>query len=180
MKIRPPFVVLLAVSAAALTACSGSGQELGYGEEATGDGVDVTVVRVEAGSAGDLTSLKDAAKYDGRTPYYLHYRVTKTKDGDVKGPSFDVANDKNRLTRLSILPSFPTPTVGDDGELSYSPAPKFEKCTDDQSSSDFNKAPQGETYEACSIYLSAEGDTSAPSEVTWVEGAKNETVAVWK
>ncbi|MFD3656539.1 hypothetical protein [Streptomyces sp. NPDC058620] len=180
MKNRPQFAVLLAVSASLLTACSGSGQELGYGEKATGDDIDVTVLRVDAGSTEDLAALEDAARFAGRTPYYLHYRVTKTKDGSVKGPDFDVAGDEGQLTPLNIMPGFPSPTIGEDGELSQSEAPKFDKCTDDHSYADFNKAATGETYEACSIYLADQGDSAAPSDVTWVKGSKSEVVAVWK
>lgn len=181
MKIRPQFAILLAVAATVITACSGFGQELGYGEKATGDEIDVTVLRVEAGGAEDLSTLEDAARYAGRTPYYLHYRVTKTKDGSVKGPDFDVAaGDEGRLTLLNIMPGFPSPTIDENGELSQSEAPKFDKCTDDHSYAEFNKAATGESYEACSIYLTDRGDTAAPSDVTWVEGSQREQVAVWK
>ncbi|MFE2296229.1 hypothetical protein [Streptomyces sp. NPDC059452] len=180
MKFRPQLAVPLAVSAALLTACSGPGQELGYGEKATGDDIDVTVLRVEAGSTEDLAVLEDASEYAGRTPHYLHYRVTKTKDGSVKGPDFDLTGDGKNLTLLSIMPGFGTPVVSEDGDVSYSEAPKFDKCTDDNSYVEFNKAPAGESYESCSIYLTAEGDSAAPSEVTWVEGRQREPLAVWK
>ncbi|ARF71746.1 hypothetical protein B7C62_05370 [Kitasatospora albolonga] len=181
MKFRPQLAVPLAVSAALLTACSGSGQELGYGEKATGDDIDVTVLRVEAGSTKDLAVLKDASEYAGRTPYYLHYRVTKTKDGSVKGPDFAVTGDGRNLTRLSIMPGFGTPVVGKDGGLSYSKAPKFDKCTADDSSSDFNEKAAGESYTSCSIYLTAEGDSAAPTEVAWLgDDRKEDPVAVWK
>ncbi|MGA5873814.1 hypothetical protein [Streptomyces cinereoruber] len=182
MKIRPQYAVPLAVSAVLLTACSESAQELGYGEKATGKDIDVTVLRVEAGSSGDLAALEDASRYAGRTPYYLHYRVTKNKDGAVKGPSFDVGDGKKRLTLLNILPAFPTPTVGQDGDFTYADAPKFDKCTDDDSFEKFEKAAKGASYEACSIYLTDEGDGAAPSEVKWVEGDRREEkdIAVWK
>ncbi|MFF5454508.1 hypothetical protein ACFY40_25215 [Streptomyces sp. NPDC012950] len=180
MKIRTPYAVPLVVSAVLLTGCSGSAQELGYGEKATGEDIDVTVLRVEAGSSGDLAVLEDASRYAGRTPYYLHYRVTKNKEGSVKGPDFDVEGGKGRLTLLNIMPGFPSPTVGPDGRLSYSEAPKFDKCADTRTSAEFAKAAKGESYEACSIYLTDEGDGAAPSGVKWVEGDRREEVAVWK
>ncbi|MGW6860078.1 hypothetical protein [Streptomyces xanthophaeus] len=90
-----------------------------YGAKAKKDNLEVSVERVVAGTSDDLSVLKDAAQYQGRTPYYVHYRVTKTDADDVSGPSFDVTADGDLLTRLNIMSAFPQPIVGADGKLSY-------------------------------------------------------------
>ncbi|MFG2332877.1 hypothetical protein ACGFMM_25080 [Streptomyces sp. NPDC048604] len=176
--------VLAAAFALVLTGCSDA-QELSYGSSAKKDNLEVTVLRVTSGTSGDLSVLKDAAQYQGRTPYYLHYRVTKTGDGDVSGPSFDVTAGGDLLTRLSIMNAFPEPVVGADGKLSYKDAPKFDKCLDEHDYGKFKKAPAGESYEACAVYLSAAGSTTAPEKVEWVKGgllrrSDDEAFALWK
>ncbi|MHC0429904.1 hypothetical protein ACX6XY_06925 [Streptomyces sp. O3] len=182
MKLRPKLAAppALAIAAAvALTACS-SGQELSYGEQASANDLDVTVLRVEQGSTADLAMLKDADKYADRTPYYVHYRVAKTTRGEVKSPDLDAVGDGGRLTQLNIMPSFPSPSVGADGKLTYSKAPKFDKCTDEHSYEEFNKAPKGESYEACTIYLTDAGDSAGPTQVEWADSGKSDPIATWK
>ncbi|MGW4646893.1 hypothetical protein [Kitasatospora sp. NPDC004289] len=173
-----------ATAALLLTSCSDT-QELSYGSGAKKDNIEVSVERVVAGTTADLSVLKDASKYQGRTPYYLHYKVTKTAAGDVTGPSFDVTADGDLLTRLSIMAAFPEPVVGADGKLSYKEAPKFDKCLDSHDSAKFKAAGAGESYEGCMVYLSATGSTAAPSKVEWVKGGllrrkDDEAFAVWK
>ncbi|MFD5648990.1 hypothetical protein [Streptomyces sp. NPDC127039] len=177
--------VAVAVAALALTGCSGDTQELSFGDKAEKDNLEVSVVRVDAGTSGDLSVLEDAAKYQGRTPYYVHYRVTKTEAGDVDGPSFDVTADGDLLTRLNIMSAFPKPVVGEDGQLSYEEAPKFDKCLDEHDSGKFEKAAAGESYEACAVYLSESGSGAEPEKVEWVKGgllrsSDDEAYAVWK
>ncbi|MGA4979861.1 hypothetical protein [Streptomyces cinereoruber] len=174
----------LAATAFALTGCSGV-QELPYGAKAKKDNLEVSVLRVVAGTSGDLSVLKEAAKYQGRTPYYVHYRVTKTDAGDVNGPSFDVTADGALLTQLNIMSAFPEPIVGTDGKLSYKDAPKFDKCLDEHNFSEFKQAAAGESYEACTVYLSALGSNAAPEKVEWVKGdllrrSDDQSFAVWK
>lgn len=165
--------------AAVVTGCS-SGQELSYGEKAGAENLDVTVLRVEQGSAADLASLEGAERYAGRTPYYVHYRVAKTTDGSAEWPDLDVAGDDGRLTYLSILPGFPSSTVDADGNVTMEAGPKFDACTvDDTDKKDFDSAPKGESYESCGIYLTDEGGTS-PTRVEWVESGKQDPIAVWK
>ncbi|WP_455352093.1 hypothetical protein [Streptomyces sp. SYSU K217416] len=186
MKTRTAFAVLTAaVAALALTGCSDDTQELSFGAKAKKDNLEVSVLRVDAGTSGDLSVLQDAAQYQGRTPYYVHYRVTKTEAGDVNGPSFDVTADGDLLTRLDIMSAFPEPVVGEDGQLSYKDAPKFDKCLDEHDSSTFEKAAAGESYEACSVYLSESGSSAEPEKVEWVKGgllrsSDDEAFAVWK
>ncbi|WP_415952695.1 hypothetical protein [Streptomyces sp. KLOTTS4A1] len=171
------------VLAFVLVGCSGT-EELSYGDTAEKDNLEVTVVRVDAGTPGDLSVLEDADKYRDRTPYYVRFRVTKSESGDVEGPSFDVMADGDRLTRLNIMSALPKPVVGEDGQLRYEEAPKFDKCLDEHDSAAFEKAPAGESYEACSIYL-AEPGSGAPDKVEWVKGgllrsSEDQAFAVWK
>lgn len=186
MNTRTAFAVLTTAAAAlALTGCSDDIQELSFGDKAKKDNLEVSVVRVDAGTSGDLSMLEDAAQYQGRTPYYVHYRVTKTEAGDVNGPSFDVTADGDLLTRLNIRSAFPNPVVGEDGQLSYEEAPKFDKCLDEHDSSKFEKAAAGETYEACAVYLSESGSSMEPEKIEWVKGgllrsSDDEAFAVWK
>ncbi|MFC7219484.1 hypothetical protein ACFQLX_15080 [Streptomyces polyrhachis] len=186
MTTRTALAALTAAAAAlALTGCSGDTQELSYGDPAKKDNLEVSVLRVDAGTSADLSGLKDADQYQGRTPYYVHYRVTKTEAGSVRGPSFDLTADSGLLTRLNIMSAFPEPVVGEDGQLTYKDAPTFDKCLDKHDSSTFDKAPAGESYEACSIYLSDAGSSAAPEKVEWVKGgllrsSDDEAFAVWK
>lgn len=187
MNVRTVSAVLGAAGVTlALAGCSGSGtEELSYGDKATKDNLEVSVLRVDTGSENDLSVLKDAAEYQGRTPYYVHYRVTKTESGDVDGPSFDVTADGDLLTRLNIMSAFPEPVVGEDGQLSYEEAPKFDKCLDEHDSAKFEKAPAGESYEGCSVYLSDKGAGAAPEKVEWVKGglirsSDDKPFALWK
>ncbi|MFJ8044041.1 hypothetical protein ACIRBX_26415 [Kitasatospora sp. NPDC096147] len=185
MNTRTVVAVLTATAAALVLAGCSDTQELSYGSSAKKDNIEVSVERVVAGTTADLSVLKDAAKYQGRTPYYLHFRVTKTADGDVTGPSFDVTADGDLLTRLSIMPSFPEPVVGADGKLSYKESQKFDKCLDGHDSAKFKSAAAGESYQACVVYLSATGSTKAPEKVEWVKGgllrrSDDEAFAVWK
>ncbi|MGW6862203.1 hypothetical protein [Streptomyces xanthophaeus] len=185
MNTRTSFAVLTATaSVLVLTGCSDT-KELSYGAKAKKDNLEVSVERVVAGTSDDLSVLKDAAQYQGRTPYYVHYRVTKTDAGDVNGPSFDVTADGDLLTRLNIMSSFPQPIVGADGKLSYKDAPKFDKCLDEHDSRKFEQAPAGESYEACSVYLAASSSSTAPEKVEWVKGgllrrSDDKAFAVWK
>ncbi|MFD6229381.1 hypothetical protein ACFWFZ_21285 [Streptomyces sp. NPDC060232] len=177
-------LAVLAAATFALTGCSGA-QELSYGAKAKKDNLEVSVLRVVAGTSGDLSVLKEAAKYQGRTPYYVHYRVTKTDAGDVNGPSFEVTADGALLTQLNIMSAFPEPIVGTDGKLSYKDAPKFDKCLDEHNFSEFKQAAADESYEACTVYLSASGSNAAPEKVEWVKGgllrrSDDQAFAVWK
>ncbi|MFF4172576.1 hypothetical protein [Streptomyces sp. NPDC001744] len=180
MKIRPKHAALIALSAAVLTACS-SGQELPYGGKATGENLEVTVLKVEQGGADDLSVLQNPGEYAGRTPYYVHYRVTKTADGAAEWPDLDVRSDKRRLTSLSIRPGFPTPTVGADGKVTMKVPPEFKPCgADDTDTKDFDSAPKGKTYTSCTIYLTDE-DGKGPTHVEWVpDSRKGDPIAVWK
>jgi hypothetical protein len=179
LKPRPKLAALVTVAALSLAACS-SGQELSYGEAAEGEGLEVTVLRVERGNAADLAMLQDADEYTDRTPFYVHYRVTKTTDDTVEGIDLDTRGDEGRLTLLNIMPSFPSPTVDENGDISYGRVAKFDKCTDDHDSGKFGKAPKGETYEACDIYLTDAGDDGAPTRVEWVELGEADPIAVWE
>ncbi|MFI8369978.1 hypothetical protein [Streptomyces sp. NPDC085466] len=185
MNTRTVSAVLAATATAiALTGCSDT-QELSYGAAAKKDNLEVSVLRVVAGDSGDLSVLKDAAQYQGRTPYYVHYRVTKTDTGEVSGPSFDVTADGALLTRLNIMSPFPEPIVGPDGKLVYKEPPKFDKCLDEHDFGAFKQAAAGESYEACAVYLGASGSTAAPEKVEWVKGgllrrSDDQAFAVWK
>ncbi|MFB7937975.1 hypothetical protein [Streptomyces sp. NPDC056049] len=185
MNTRTVCAVLAATATAiALTGCSGT-RELSYGATAKKDNLEVSVLRVVAGDSGDLSVLKDAAEYQGRTPYYVHYRVTKTDAGEVNGPSFDVTADGALLTRLNIMSPFPEPIVGPDGKLGYKEPPKFDKCLDEHRSADFERAAAGESYEACAVYLAVSGSTATPEKVEWVKGgllrrSDDQAYAVWK
>ncbi|MCX4444877.1 hypothetical protein ACIOEZ_07050 [Streptomyces sp. NPDC087866] len=186
MNARIAIAALTAAAAAlALSGCSNDTQELSYGDTAKKDNLEVSVVRVDTGAPGDLSVLKDASKYQGRTPHYVHYRVTKTEGGSVNGPSFDLTADGELLTRLDIMSAFPEPVVGEDGQLTYEDAPKFDKCLDEHVASKFEKAGAGESYEACSVYLSDAGSSAEPEKVEWVKGgllrsSDDEAFAVWK
>ncbi|MER6677334.1 hypothetical protein [Streptomyces sp. NPDC000983] len=183
MKTRTTPAALIA-AALALAGCSGT-EELSYGEPAKKDNLEVAVLRVEAGTPADLSALEDAAQYADRTPYYVHYRVTKTEAGEVTGPSFDVMSDGGLLTRLNIMSGFPEPTVDADGQLTYQEPPTFDKCLDEHDSAEFKAAPAGESYEGCSVYLSQPGSTEQPEKVEWVKSgmvrsSDDEAFAVWK
>ncbi|WP_030205784.1 hypothetical protein [Streptomyces bikiniensis] len=180
MKIRPKHAALIALSTVLLTACS-SGQELSYGGKATGEDLEVTVLRVEQGGADDLSVLRNPERYAGRTPYYVHYRVTKTTDGAAEWPDLDVSGDEGRLTHLSIRPGFPTPTVDANGDVTMVPAPEFTACVpDDTDGKDFDAAPKGRSYPSCGVYLTDEGGTG-PTRVEWLPGSgKGDPIAVWK
>ncbi|MFI5530003.1 hypothetical protein ACIA8O_15815 [Kitasatospora sp. NPDC051853] len=185
MNNRTTVAVLGTATAALLLSGCSDTKELAYGSTAKKDNIEVVVEKVVAGSTADLSVLKDASKYEGRTPYYLHYRVTKTDGGDVTGPSFDVTADGDLLTRLSIMAAFPEPVVGADGKLSYKETPKFDKCLDPHDSTKFKAAAAGESYQACAVYLSATGSTAAPSKVEWVKGGllrrkDDKAFATWK
>ncbi|MGA5195848.1 hypothetical protein [Streptomyces exfoliatus] len=180
MKIRPKHAALIALAAVVLTACS-SEQELSYGGKATGGDLEVTVLKVEQGSADDLSILQNPERYAGRTPYYVHYRVTKTADGAAKWPDLDVVGDDGRLTYLSIGPGFPTPTVDADGDVTMETAPEFTACTaDDTDQEVFDSAPKGQSYASCGVYLTDEGE-KGPTQVEWLpESRKGHPIAVWK
>ncbi|MFD7322545.1 hypothetical protein ACFV9D_15870 [Streptomyces sp. NPDC059875] len=140
-------------------------------EVAKGYSADVTVLAVEAGSAQDLSELKDASKYAGRTPYYLRYRYTKTQEGaaDWSG-EFAVSGEDGHLTRLSVLPSLDATGDADDPF----DVRTFDKC---RSVTGFDELPKGGSAEGCQIYLSDTGG-GAPEKVEWVDG--DETLATWK
>jgi hypothetical protein len=181
MKIRPRHGALIALSAVVLTACSSSVQELPYGGKATGEDLEVTVLKVEEGSAGDLSVLRNPERYDGQTPYYVRYRVTKAADGAAEWPDLDVLGDDGRLTHLSIMPGLPSPTVDADGNVTMEPAPEFTACNaDDTDTKDFAGAPKGKSYETCRIYLTDKGG-AGPDRVEWLpRSGKDDPIAVWK
>ncbi|MER7723686.1 hypothetical protein [Streptomyces sp. NPDC096323] len=185
MNTRTAIAVLTAAAALVLTGCSEDTPALSYGDTAKKDNLEVSVERVDTGTSGDLSLLQDASRYQGRTPYYVHYRVAKTGTGSVDGPSFDLTADGDLLTRLDIMSAFPEPVVGDDGQLTYKDGPKFDKCLDEHDSKKFEEAAAGESYEACSVYLSEAGSGAAPEKVEWVKGgllrrSDDKAFAVWK
>ncbi|MFD9034445.1 hypothetical protein ACFVZW_25400 [Streptomyces sp. NPDC059567] len=180
MKIRSKHTALIALAAIVLTSCA-SEQELPYGGKATSEDLEVTVLRVEQGSADDLSELQNPDRYASRTPYYVHYRVTKAADGAAKWPDLDVVGDEGRLTYLSIGPGFPSSTIDADGNVTMEAAPEFKACTvDDTDKKDFDSAPKGESYESCGVYLTDEGGTG-PTQVEWLpDSGKGHPIAVWK
>ncbi|OPC79688.1 hypothetical protein B4N89_00860 [Embleya scabrispora] len=171
----------------ALAGCSDSDEakKVRIGETATVDAdkggkIDVTVVAVEAGSDADLATLANPAKYVGKTPYYLRYRLTKTGDKGDSSTKFVVSAGDHRLTSLHVAPSFEHSVNPDDAKNPVSVDVRtFEKCTDkgQMSIDDFAKAPKGTTYQGCTIYLSNAGE-GAPSRVEWVPD--KDAVVVWK
>ncbi|MFF4225848.1 hypothetical protein ACX9I7_06720 [Streptomyces sp. L500] len=188
---RPRQALCVAALATAVLAgsagCSGSssdeGKELRFGETASLPGykdakVDVTVERLEQGGSADLSVLKDASKYAGRTPYYLRYKLTKptgAEAGKSGGAStyFSVADaNKKRLTKLTILGALDT-TGDPKNPLKYR---GFEKC-ESLSTSDFEKAAPGQSVTGCAVYV-ADAGAGAPTGVTWEQGTK--TLATWK
>lgn len=167
---------LAVCGALALTGCS-SVEEVAFGRTANveaekGYSVDVTVLGLEAGTSADLDQLKDASKYEGRTPYYLRYRFTKTDDGAAADWSadFEVRDGEGSLTQLSVLPSIDaTGDLDDPFDVNT-----FDKC---QGSTGFDKLPKGASVEGCEIYLTDSGG-GAPESVNWVLG--DETLVTWK
>ncbi|MEU1782966.1 hypothetical protein ABZ545_26305 [Streptomyces abikoensis] len=184
---RRQALCVAALATAVLAGCSGcsgsssdEGKELRFGETASLPGykdtkLDVTVERLEQGSSSDLSVLKDASKYAGRTPYYLRYKLTKTEAGTSGGAStyFSVADgNKKRLTKLTILGALDT-TGDPKNPLKYR---GFEKC-ESSSPSDFDKAAPGQSVTGCAVYV-ADAGAGAPTGVTWEQGTK--TLATWK
>ncbi|MFH8789123.1 hypothetical protein [Streptomyces roseoverticillatus] len=161
----------------ALTGCSGSGKSLKFGETATVTGdragtVGVTVIRIDQGSDADLSALKDASKYTGKTPYYLHFKLTKTAEGndDDETSRFDVSDGKRQLTELLVLPSLDA--IGDPSVVTR----RFERC-EGASHTAYKEAAEGQSVNGCAIYL-ADKETGAPSTVKWTRRA--DTLATWK
>ncbi|MFE7114311.1 hypothetical protein ACFU99_02655 [Streptomyces sp. NPDC057654] len=167
------------MGALALTGCSDSGPALAFGTEATVDGdrtgsVGVTVLRVEKGSHADLSGLKDASQYHGKTPYYLHYKLTKTAEGndDDEASHFKVAKDGKKLTELLVLTSM-EPTGDPDSPLVTR---SFDRCTD-ASHTKWKKAAEGQSVEGCAVFLAPDG-AGESSTVTWTR--RSETLATWQ
>ncbi|MDT0450763.1 hypothetical protein [Streptomyces hesseae] len=175
---------ITAIATVVLAGCSGSssdeGKEVRFGETASVTGykdakVDVTVERLEQGGSTDLSVLKDASKYAGRTPYYLRYKLTKTEAGQSGGAStyFSVTDgNKKRLTKLTILGALDT-TDDPNNPLKYR---GFEKC-ESLNTSAYEKAAPGQSVTGCAVYV-ADAGAEAPTSVTWEQGSK--TLATWK
>ncbi|MCC3776803.1 hypothetical protein [Streptomyces sp. UNOB3_S3] len=172
-----------AIATVVLAGCSGSssdeGKELRFGETASLTGykdakLDVTVDRLEQGGSADLSVLKDASKYAGKTPYYLRYKLTKTEAGKSGGAStyFSVTDaNKKRLSKLTIIGALDT-TGDPKNPLKYR---GFDKC-ESLSTSDFEKAAPGQSVTGCAVYV-ADAGAGVPT-VTWEQGTK--TLATWK
>lgn len=136
--------------------------------------IGVTVVRVEKGSHGDLSGLEDPSKYADKTPYYVHYKLTKTAEGngDDVADQFEVYEGGNRLTELIVFTSIES--TGDPAKPLETR--RFEKC---QSASHtvYKEAAVGKSVEGCAVYLAAKG-TGDPSTVKWTR--RSETLATWE
>ncbi|UQI45925.1 hypothetical protein M1P56_16960 [Streptomyces sp. HU2014] len=149
-----------------------------FGEKAIVEGeksgtVGVTVERVEKGSTADLAGLENPQKYEGKTPFYVRFTLTKTAEGNGNDASsqFEVSQDGKRLTRLMVFPSFDT--TGDPSNPLVVRA--FERC-EGANDAKYKEAAEGQSVEGCAIYL-AEG-SGAPSTVSW--RPHNKTLATWK
>ncbi len=168
-----------AVGILALAGCSSSGQSLKFGGTATVAGdrsgtVGVTVVRVEKGSNADLSGLKDASKYSGKTPYYLHYKLTKTAEGNDNDESshFEVSKGGKRLTELLVLTSF-DPTGDPSNPLVTR---RFDRCQS-ASHTAYKEASEGQSVEGCAVFLATK-ETMDPSTVKWTR--RSEALATWE
>ncbi|MER6997682.1 hypothetical protein [Streptomyces sp. NPDC000410] len=165
----------------AVSGCSGSdsGAELKYGESANvttekAGSYDVAVLRVEQGKNSDLDVFKDTSRYAGKTPYYVHYRITKTEDRQkVPAPYFGAYAGDKQLTALNVMPSF---------DFSDPLAPvvqEFDKCTGFDSA-DFKKAAKGQSFKGCDIYL-AESGTGAPTDIRLLpDKIGDDPLVIWK
>ncbi|WP_144592417.1 hypothetical protein [Amycolatopsis rhizosphaerae] len=161
----------------AVTGCGTSGRQLKFGEQATvtavrGGTIGVTVVGIEAGGNSDLSELSNPSKYAGETPYYLHYRLTKT-DLVESTTDFVVTDGKNELTHLTVMGSLDA-TADPDHPLSYH---QFSKCVQ-ADSAEFRKLAKGGSVEGCSIYLPEHG-AGAPTAVEWGARDGKEPEATW-
>ncbi|GHF58677.1 hypothetical protein GCM10010218_44990 [Streptomyces mashuensis] len=177
MKRRAACAVVVGVLA--LTGCGESGPSLAFGEKATVTGdrsgsVGVTVVRVEKGTHADLSRLEDAAKYAGKTPYYVRFKLTKTAAGndDDETSHFEVYADGKPLSELIILPSL-QPT-GDPSEPLTSG--RFDKC-EGADHTRYKEAAEGQSVDGCTVFV-APDSAAAPSTVKWTRRSK--TLATWK
>ncbi|MEU8550920.1 hypothetical protein AB0C81_28720 [Streptomyces roseoverticillatus] len=148
-----------------------------FGEMATVKGeragtVGVTVIQVEKGSNADLSGLKDASKYADKTPYYVHFKLTKTAEGndDDTSSQFEVYDGQKQLTQLLVLPSLDA--IGDPSLVTR----RFERCKD-ASDTAYKAAAEGQSVDGCAVFL-ADKETGTPSTVKWTR--RSDTLATWK
>ncbi|WP_190019957.1 hypothetical protein [Streptomyces hiroshimensis] len=134
----------------------------------------MTVVRVEEGSSADLSGLKDASKYKGKTPYYVHFKLTKTAEGndDDETSHFEVSKDGQPLSELIVFSSFDA--TGDPSNPLVTR--RFDRC-EGVSHTTYKEAAEGQSAEGCAIFL-ADDKTGEPSSVAWTRRSK--TLATWK
>ncbi|MEV4504651.1 hypothetical protein [Streptomyces klenkii] len=150
-----------------------------FGEMATVKGdragtVGVTVVQVEKGSNADLSGLKDASKYADKTPYYVHFKLTKTAEGndDDTTSHFEVYDGGKQLAELLVLPAMDL--TGDPS--SPLATRRFERCKD-ASDTAYKAAAEGQSVDGCAVFLADKG-TGTPSTVKWTR--RSDTLATWK
>ncbi|MEV4925027.1 hypothetical protein [Streptomyces roseoverticillatus] len=136
--------------------------------------VGVTVVQVEKGSNADLSGLKDASEYADKTPYYVHFKLTKTAEGndDDTSSHFEVYDGGKQLTELMVLTTL-DPT-GDPSKPLVTR--RFERCKD-ASDTTYKTATAGQSVDGCTVFLADKG-TGAPSTVKWTR--RSDTLATWK
>ncbi|GHF04504.1 hypothetical protein [Streptomyces morookaense] len=166
-----------AVAVITLAGCSGSSEKhAAFGEAVTVDSYDkgplsVAVERIDRGSSSDLNVLKDSAKYAGKTPYYLYYKLTRTESGKgSSGTNFVVSDGDKELTHLTIMGSF-DPTGDWRDPLRYR---GFDKC---EGADGFEKTGPGQSVEGCAVYV-ADAGTGAPKTVKWV--TRRDAQATWE
>ncbi|MFD7233726.1 hypothetical protein ACFWAT_00260 [Streptomyces syringium] len=135
-----------------------------FGDRATVEGdrsgsVGVTVVRVEEGSNADLSGLENPSKYEGKTPFYVRFKLTKTAEGNDNDESshFEVSKDGKRLTELMVFTSFDA--TGDPSNPLVTRA--FERC-ESADHTKYKEAAERQSVEGCAIFLATEG-AGAPS-----------------
>ncbi|WP_370418098.1 hypothetical protein AB8O64_05270 [Streptomyces sp. QH1-20] len=130
--------------------------------------IGVTVVRVEKDRNADLSGLEDPSKYSDETPYYLHYKLTKTAEGksDDESAHFEAPQGGNRLTHLMVFTSFDS--TGDPANPLVTRS--FDRCKG-ADHTEWKEVAEGKYVEGCAIFLAAEG-TGAPSTLKWTRRSR--------
>ncbi|MEU2516534.1 hypothetical protein [Streptomyces syringium] len=104
---------------------------------------------MEKGSHADLSGLEDPSKYADKTPYYVHYKLTKTAEGNGNDATdqFEVFAGGKRLTELMAFTSFES--TGDPAKPLETR--RFEKCQT-ASHTEYKEAAEGKSVGGCAIY----------------------------
>ncbi|WP_067830200.1 hypothetical protein [Nocardia inohanensis] len=172
---RTKFGVAIAAVLIALAGCSAKddAKDLKFGETIDVDAYDngkvgIGITSIETGSNADLSTLENAAKYTGKTPYYVHYVVVKrVGDKHAKGDFAAYAGD-SQLTRLSVQSRL---DLSDRGNVKRQ---VFDKCNSDAF---LNEVTVGQRIETCMIFLADPG-TARPTKIEYIVDRKT-TLARW-